>query len=172
MMEVGFSEILLISVLALIVLGPEKLPKVAAEIGRWVGRARAMARQFRDQLEDEASLEPTIRKPSAGTAAAAAATTTSAASADAAPDAAAHADTTQHASHAESFASPEDWAASNASTEITPDHAEMHPHPPMPDDYIPGQDMAAADGGGDAGSAHAADAVAANAAHAEPLPRP
>ena len=36
------------------VLGPEKLPKVAATVGRWVGRARAMARQFQDQLEAEA----------------------------------------------------------------------------------------------------------------------
>jgi sec-independent protein translocase protein TatB len=42
---------------ALIVLGPEKLPRVVAEIGRWVGRARAMARQFREQLEEEVQLE-------------------------------------------------------------------------------------------------------------------
>jgi sec-independent protein translocase protein TatB len=39
------------------VLGPEKLPRVVAEIGRWVGRARAMARQFREQLEEEVQLE-------------------------------------------------------------------------------------------------------------------
>ena len=38
-------------------LGPEKLPRVVAEIGRWVGRARAMARQFREQLEEEVQLE-------------------------------------------------------------------------------------------------------------------
>jgi sec-independent protein translocase protein TatB len=63
MFEVGFTELLLISVLALIVLGPERLPKVAAQLGRWVGRARAMARQFRDQLEEEAALEPTPRRP-------------------------------------------------------------------------------------------------------------
>ena len=53
MFEVGFSELLLIMGLALLVLGPEKLPKVVSEIGRWMGRARAMARQFREQLEDE-----------------------------------------------------------------------------------------------------------------------
>ena len=35
-------------------LGPEKLPRVVSEVGRWVGRARAMARQFREQLEHEA----------------------------------------------------------------------------------------------------------------------
>jgi sec-independent protein translocase protein TatB len=39
------------------VLGPEKLPRVVSELGRWVGRARAMARQFREQLEEEVQLE-------------------------------------------------------------------------------------------------------------------
>ena len=53
MFDIGFSEILVIFVLALIVLGPEKLPRVVREVGRWVGRARAMARQFQEQLEDE-----------------------------------------------------------------------------------------------------------------------
>ena len=55
--EGRFSEVLIIFVLALIVLGPEKLPRVVTEIGRWVGRARAMARQFREQLEEEVQLE-------------------------------------------------------------------------------------------------------------------
>ncbi|MBV8143784.1 MAG: twin-arginine translocase subunit TatB, partial [Gammaproteobacteria bacterium] len=55
--EGRFSEILIIFVLALIVLGPEKLPRVVSEVGRWVGRARAMARQFREQLEEEVQLE-------------------------------------------------------------------------------------------------------------------
>jgi Sec-independent protein translocase protein TatA len=39
------------------VLGPEKLPRVVSEVGRWLGRARAMARQFREQLEEEVQLE-------------------------------------------------------------------------------------------------------------------
>jgi sec-independent protein translocase protein TatB len=55
--EGRFSEILIIFVLALIVLGPEKLPRVVSELGRWVGRARGMARQFREQLEEEVQLE-------------------------------------------------------------------------------------------------------------------
>jgi len=55
MFEVGFSELLLIFAIALVVLGPQKLPKLAQQVGRWVGRARAMARQFREQLEEEAS---------------------------------------------------------------------------------------------------------------------
>lgn len=57
MFEVGFSEILVIFVLALVVLGPEKLPRVASQVGRWIGRARGMARQFREQLEEEVNLE-------------------------------------------------------------------------------------------------------------------
>jgi sec-independent protein translocase protein TatB len=58
MFEVGFSEILLIFAIALLVLGPEKLPKLAADLGRWAGRARAMARQLRTQLEQEVQYDP------------------------------------------------------------------------------------------------------------------
>ena len=53
MFEVGFTEIILILGIALLVLGPEKLPKLANQIGRWAGRARAMARQLRQQLDEE-----------------------------------------------------------------------------------------------------------------------
>lgn len=42
-------------------LGPEKLPRVVSEVGRWLGRARAMARQFREQLEEEVQLEQARR---------------------------------------------------------------------------------------------------------------
>jgi sec-independent protein translocase protein TatB len=65
MFEVGFGELLLIAALALVVLGPERLPKVAQQIGRWVGRARNMARQFREQLEEEVNIDvrPTPRRP-------------------------------------------------------------------------------------------------------------
>jgi Tat protein translocase TatB subunit len=54
MFEGRFPELLIIFVVALVVLGPQKLPQVAALVGRWLGNARAMARQFRDQLEEEA----------------------------------------------------------------------------------------------------------------------
>jgi sec-independent protein translocase protein TatB len=53
MFEGRFPELLIIFVVALVVLGPHKLPQVAALVGRWLGNARAMARQFRDQLEEE-----------------------------------------------------------------------------------------------------------------------
>lgn len=67
MFDIGFSEVLVIFVLALVVLGPEKLPKVAAQVGRWIGRARGMARQFREQLEEEVNLEEVRRAQSART---------------------------------------------------------------------------------------------------------
>jgi Tat protein translocase TatB subunit len=56
MFEVGFTEIILILGIALLVLGPEKLPKLANQVGRWAGRARAMARQLRQQLDDEVTI--------------------------------------------------------------------------------------------------------------------
>ena len=63
MFEVGFSEILLIFAIALLVLGPERLPKLAADLGRWAGRARAMARQLRTQLEQEVQYDPLKERP-------------------------------------------------------------------------------------------------------------
>jgi sec-independent protein translocase protein TatB len=61
MFEVGFTEIVLILGLALLVLGPEKLPGLAQKVGRWTGRARAMARQLRTQLEHEVTIEELAR---------------------------------------------------------------------------------------------------------------
>jgi sec-independent protein translocase protein TatB len=65
MFEVGFSEILLIFAIALLVLGPERLPKLATDLGRWAGRARAMARQLRTQLEQEVHYDPMKDPPAA-----------------------------------------------------------------------------------------------------------
>jgi sec-independent protein translocase protein TatB len=65
MFEVGFTEILLILGIALLVLGPEKLPGLAEKVGRWTGRARAMARQLRTQLEHEVTMEEMTRTRSA-----------------------------------------------------------------------------------------------------------
>jgi Tat protein translocase TatB subunit len=71
MFEVGFTEIILILGIALLVLGPEKLPKLANQVGRWAGRARAMARQLRAQLDEEVEVigkedfGPAVRRPPA-----------------------------------------------------------------------------------------------------------
>ena len=56
MFDVGFSELVLLFIIGLLVLGPQRLPKVAAEIGKWVGRARRTATELRRQLEREIEL--------------------------------------------------------------------------------------------------------------------
>jgi len=55
-------------VIALVVLGPAKLPKLAADIGRWTGRARAMARQLKSQLDQEIQAEEFLRTQAASSA--------------------------------------------------------------------------------------------------------
>jgi sec-independent protein translocase protein TatB len=57
MFEIGFWELALIFVLGLVVLGPEKLPKVAAQLGRYAGQARRMARTLTAQVRDELEAE-------------------------------------------------------------------------------------------------------------------
>jgi len=54
--DVGFNELVLIFIIGLLVLGPQRLPKVAAEIGKWIGRARRTATELRRQLEREIEL--------------------------------------------------------------------------------------------------------------------
>lgn len=55
----GFSspEFLLIVVLALVVLGPKRLPEIANKIGGWVGQARRMTRIMKRQLEEELNVD-------------------------------------------------------------------------------------------------------------------
>jgi sec-independent protein translocase protein TatB len=62
MLDFGFSEILLTSAIALVVLGPEKLPKVARQVGNWMGRARLMARQLSEQLEREVNADELLKQ--------------------------------------------------------------------------------------------------------------
>jgi Tat protein translocase TatB subunit len=57
MFEIGFWELALLAVLGLVVLGPEKLPKVASQLGRYAGQARRMARTLTAQIRDELEAE-------------------------------------------------------------------------------------------------------------------
>ncbi|MFS4438786.1 Sec-independent protein translocase protein TatB [Paracoccaceae bacterium GXU_MW_L88] len=54
MPDIGFWELLVIGVVALIVVGPEDLPKMFRAVGQFMGRARAMAREFTKAMEDAA----------------------------------------------------------------------------------------------------------------------
>ncbi|MCH7980473.1 MAG: twin-arginine translocase subunit TatB [Proteobacteria bacterium] len=68
MSGIGFSEIIILCLIGLIVLGPERLPRVANQIGGWVGQARRMTRMMRRQLEEELNfdkdfnIKPTIHQ--------------------------------------------------------------------------------------------------------------
>lgn len=53
MFDVGFSEILVLAVVALVVLGPEKLPHAARMAGAWVARIRRTVIQVQAEIESE-----------------------------------------------------------------------------------------------------------------------
>ena len=60
MFDIGYSELLLIAIVTLLVVGPKELPSLLRNIGRWTGRARSMARHFRagfDTMVREAEIE-------------------------------------------------------------------------------------------------------------------
>ena len=53
MFDIGFSELLVIAVVALLVLGPERLPKAARFAGLWVRKARAQWYSVKSEFERE-----------------------------------------------------------------------------------------------------------------------
>src|SRR3712207_8702646 len=60
MFDIAPTELLIVAVVALVVIGPKDLPRVMRTVGHWVGRARGMARHFRsgiDTMIREAELE-------------------------------------------------------------------------------------------------------------------
>ena len=60
MFDVGWSEMAVIILVALVVIGPKDLPRVARTVGKWTAKARGMAREFQRSLDDmarEAELE-------------------------------------------------------------------------------------------------------------------
>ncbi len=54
MFDIGWAELILIAVVAIVVVGPKDLPRLMSTIGRYVGRARAMAAEFQRNFEDMA----------------------------------------------------------------------------------------------------------------------
>jgi len=61
MFDVGFWELMVIGVVALLVFGPEKLPGLARTAGFWVGKARRQFSQLRSELERELAMEDVRR---------------------------------------------------------------------------------------------------------------
>ena len=65
MFDIGYSELLLIAVVALVVIGPKDLPRVMRMVGGWVGKGRAMTRHVRagfDTMMRESELEEMEKK--------------------------------------------------------------------------------------------------------------
>ena len=54
MFDIGWSEMAVVALVALIVIGPKDLPRVARNVGQWVAKGRAMGREFHRALEDMA----------------------------------------------------------------------------------------------------------------------
>lgn len=57
MFDIGFSELALLFVVALIVVGPERLPGLARTVGRWVAKARRMVTDVKGEIEREIQVE-------------------------------------------------------------------------------------------------------------------
>ncbi|WP_420561758.1 Sec-independent protein translocase protein TatB [Tepidicaulis sp.] len=60
MFDIGWSELLLIGVIAILVVGPKDLPRMMRVVGQYAGKIRAMAREFQRSFDDmarEAELE-------------------------------------------------------------------------------------------------------------------
>ena len=65
MFDVAPTELLLVALVALIVIGPKDLPRAMRFVGNWVGKARAMARHFRsgiDEMVRQAEIEEMEKK--------------------------------------------------------------------------------------------------------------
>jgi len=60
MSGIGGSEFLLLCLIGLLILGPERLPRVARQLGGWIGKARRMTRSLQRQLEEELDMEKNI----------------------------------------------------------------------------------------------------------------
>src|SRR6185503_14733876 len=68
MLDFGWSQMLLIAAVALIVLGPKELPKVIKSVTEWAGKARSLAREFRssvDEMMAETEFKNTIQAETA-----------------------------------------------------------------------------------------------------------
>ena len=62
MFDIGFSELLIIAVLTLIVMGPERLPETVRTITRWFGRLRQFLSAARTEIEDEVGVDEIRRQ--------------------------------------------------------------------------------------------------------------
>ncbi|GAK16252.1 twin-arginine translocation protein TatB [Vibrio sp. JCM 19053] len=57
MFDIGFWELVLISVVGLVVLGPERLPHAIRSVSRFIGAAKSMANSVKDELSHELKVQ-------------------------------------------------------------------------------------------------------------------
>tara|TARA_B110000902_G_scaffold77323_1_gene91902 strand:+ start:183 stop:560 length:378 start_codon:yes stop_codon:yes gene_type:complete len=57
MFDIGFSELLVIATVALIVMGPERLPQTVRSISLWIGRFKQMLASARKDFEEEVGMD-------------------------------------------------------------------------------------------------------------------
>lgn len=62
MFDIGFSELLIIAVLTLIVMGPERLPETVRTMTLWFGRLRQFLSAARTEIEDEVGVDEIRRQ--------------------------------------------------------------------------------------------------------------
>ncbi|MEZ5528376.1 MAG: Sec-independent protein translocase protein TatB [Porticoccaceae bacterium] len=62
MFDIGFAELVVIAVIALVVMGPQRLPTAMRFIALWLGRIRRQYRKIRQDLEDEIGLDEVRRQ--------------------------------------------------------------------------------------------------------------
>lgn len=61
MFDIGFWEVVLLFVVALIVVGPERLPRLARTAGFWIGKARRIVSEVRGEVERELQMDEITR---------------------------------------------------------------------------------------------------------------
>lgn len=57
MFDIGFFEVCLIAIIALVVIGPEKLPRVARTTGLWLGKFRGMVRTVKYDIDEQIRMD-------------------------------------------------------------------------------------------------------------------
>lgn len=60
MFGISGGELIILLVIGLVVLGPERLPRVANQVGSWLGQARRMTRVMKRQIEEELNLNESL----------------------------------------------------------------------------------------------------------------